>query len=497
MPQKKIVIRLFYLLILASFFNTAWTNNSPSQQNIIPGEDIIAFQPGLTIVPTPPMQTTEGGGIATFTVALATQPAANVTVNLSSSDTTEGIITSPATPSLNFTKGNWDKPQTVTVTGVDDFDIDGDIAYDIVLDPVSIGDPLYDALPNENVGLINIDNDAAGLTIVTTPPMQTTEAGGTASFTVALSSQPIDTVTVALTSDTPTEGVVSLPPIPTLTFTPGDWNIPQPVIVIGVDDSIADNNVAYNIILGPVSSADPHFHGLPNVNVGVTNVDRLSVVTPPSFYTTESGDSTTFTVALSSQPTQNVNMTITSDMLTEGTVTAPLPPTITFTPIDWNIPKQITVTGVSDCQDDGNRTYTVTFNSTSLDPVYNRAESLALVNYAAPTIGWVKPVATEGIYFSDGFSPINLEVESVCPEPVGKVRFTRWVEGTQSWVPIGDDSTAPYTFEILPSELETGWNQVFAFAFSPANPVQTFSEHKRILILLDFDFLLHIPLINK
>ena len=48
--------------------------------------------------------TTEAGGTATFTVVLNTQPTANVTIGLSSSDTTEGTV-SPA--SLTFTTANW------------------------------------------------------------------------------------------------------------------------------------------------------------------------------------------------------------------------------------------------------------------------------------------------------------------------------------------------------------------------------------------------------
>ena len=69
-----------------------------------------------------PLTTTEAGGTATFTVVLNTQPTADVTIALSSSDTTEGTV-SPA--SLIFTTANWNVAQTVTVTGVDDALVDG------------------------------------------------------------------------------------------------------------------------------------------------------------------------------------------------------------------------------------------------------------------------------------------------------------------------------------------------------------------------------------
>ena len=62
-------------------------------------------------------------------MVLNTQPTADVTIALSSSDTTEGTV-GPA--SLTFTTANWNVAQTVTVTGVDDALVDGDVAYTIV-----------------------------------------------------------------------------------------------------------------------------------------------------------------------------------------------------------------------------------------------------------------------------------------------------------------------------------------------------------------------------
>ena len=74
------------------------------------------------MTPTAGLMTTEAGGTATFTVVLNTQPTADVTIALSSSDTTEGTV-SPA--SLIFTTANWNVAQTVTVTGVNDAVVDG------------------------------------------------------------------------------------------------------------------------------------------------------------------------------------------------------------------------------------------------------------------------------------------------------------------------------------------------------------------------------------
>ena len=69
------------------------------------------------------------------------QPTADVTIGLSSSDTQEGTV-SPT--SLTFNTGNWNFAQTVTVTGVDDLVDDGPIAYTIITANATSGDAAYD-----------------------------------------------------------------------------------------------------------------------------------------------------------------------------------------------------------------------------------------------------------------------------------------------------------------------------------------------------------------
>ncbi len=75
------------------------------------------------MTPTTGLRTSERGMQAMFTVVLDAQPNASVSIALTSSDTTEGTVT-PAM--LTFTTANWNAPQTVTVTGVDDTERDGD-----------------------------------------------------------------------------------------------------------------------------------------------------------------------------------------------------------------------------------------------------------------------------------------------------------------------------------------------------------------------------------
>ena len=86
--------------------------------------------------------------------------------------------------------------QTVTVTGVDDALDDGDVAYTIVTAPATSTDVTYNGVNAADVAVTNTDNDAVGITVTPTTGLTTTEAGGTATFTVVLNTQPTADVTI-------------------------------------------------------------------------------------------------------------------------------------------------------------------------------------------------------------------------------------------------------------------------------------------------------------
>ena len=309
--------------------------------------------------------TTEAGGTATFTVVLNAEPTANVTVGLSTSDATEGTVL-PA--SLTFTSANWNTAQTVTVTGVNDDLDDGDIAYSIVTAAATSADGVYNGIDPADVSVTNTDNDASGIT-VSTISGPTTEAGGTATFTVVLNAEPTANVTVGLSTSDATEGTV-LPA--SLTFTSATWNVAQTVTVTGVNDDLDDGDIAYSVVTAAATSADGVYNGIDPADVSVTNTDNdasgitVSTISGP---TTEAGGTATFTVVLNAEPTADVTVGLSTSDATEGTV---LPASLTFTSANWNTAQTVTVTGVNDDLDDGDIAYSiVTAAATSADGVYN------------------------------------------------------------------------------------------------------------------------------
>lgn len=107
----------------------------------------------LVVTPDAPLRTHEFGGNATFTVALASAPTADVTVDLDVGDTTEGETD---VQKLTFTEENWNAPQPVVVTGVAERGVDFDVQYPIDLLTTS-ADNNYDELPGHVVTVVNQD----------------------------------------------------------------------------------------------------------------------------------------------------------------------------------------------------------------------------------------------------------------------------------------------------------------------------------------------------
>ena len=337
--------------------------------------------PGVIVTPTSGLFTSEGGKTASFTLRLQSQPTAPVTIDIRSDHEAEA---KPNVNSVTFTETNWNANQTITVTGQEDDGVaDGNVPYKIILDPARSKDENYNGKPDPaDVSLTNNDNDSAGFNVTPTSGLITTEAGGTATFTVSLQSKPVNSsapdgpvnVKFVLTSSRPTEGSVSPA---SLTFTPANWKSPQTVTVTGLNDFVADGPQMYFVNLSLASSTDGNYNNHKPSDVSVTNNDNdtagveiLPTPTQTPAITSEKLDESKFTVALYSQPSGDVTFTVTSLDTGEGRVS---PGTLKFTSVNWKTPQVVTVTGVNDDGADGDQQYTVRLsNATSTaDQGYN------------------------------------------------------------------------------------------------------------------------------
>jgi len=453
-----------------------------------------ALAAGVTVSPAAGLVTTEAGGAAVFSVVLDTKPEGNVNIVLSSSNTTEGTV---STDLLTFTASDWDIPQTVTVTGQDDFFDDGDVAYTIIVTMGFTSDEEYADIDPADVSATNQDDDASGLVLTPAAGLATTEGGEQDTFTVSLGSLPAGAVVLDLASTDPSEGMVSPE---TMTFTSLTWDSPQSATVTGVNDILDDGDRPYSIevAVDPAMTVDPGYKTLPPVFASATNSDDapgFSVKPLTGLATTEGLTSVTITVILKTKPAHPVDLEFSSSKPGEGTVS---PPSLTVKPGDWPpaSPFQFTISGVDDLAADGDKSYQVKIAADSLDPDYasfatpTGEVNLSVTNRDAPTIHWELPVPDEQIYITDDLTPILLRAAASSPEPITLVRFMYWDPEGAVYVTIGEAAAAPYevTLTDVASLDPDYYTQVFAVAYGPdpdgGGPLlPVASALKRILIL--------------
>lgn len=326
-------------------FETATTTLSPELNSVT----IVEITPGVTITESlGTTDVTEGGATDSYTIVLDSEPTADVTITIFP-DSESSVSTS----SIVFTALNWDTPQTVTATAVND-DIDenaevstishSSISFDLNYFDIDIDD----VLPNIT------DNDTAGVTITQTAGGTTsTEAGTPDTYTLVLNSEPTADVTVSIIVDE--DITVSTG---TIVFTSSNWDTPVTVTTTAVNDSIAEDAHVSTITHEAVSFDMNYFEiDIDDVVANVTDNDTAGfTVSAISDNTTEAGGTATYTIVLTSQPTESVSIPVSSNNTSEGTIATS---SLFFSTSSWNLPRTITVTGIDDALVDGDISFSI------------------------------------------------------------------------------------------------------------------------------------------
>ena len=313
-------------------------------------EVIVSFESGEYYV-------TEGATVeVTVVLSNAAARGAPLTISLGKvDDTATGADYSGFPGSVDIDAN--ETSASFTITATQDTAVEGDESFHMTLFQPS--GTIYGDHFSTTVHII--DDDTPGLAVF--PRRLNVDEGGTATYTVKLNTAPTGNVTVAITSsDT---GAATVDPA-MLTFTPTDWNTAQTVRVTGVLDSDQDNesvtlrNDPSGAEYGSVSTVD--------VTVDVTDNDSPGVNVSKDALTVREENTTgdSYTIALYTQPTANVTVTVAGHA---GTDVTPSPATLTFTSQNWDTAQAVTVTAVDDT-DTANDMVTLTHSAASTDTGY-------------------------------------------------------------------------------------------------------------------------------
>lgn len=207
----------------------------------------------------------EAGPGTVVTIAALGSPTQDITIDLSSSDTSRATLSAA---SVTLTAGN-SYSTTVTVQPVDDTADDGDQPFTITTDAAVSADLSYSGVNPMDIMGISVDNDTAAIDVSPSSGISVTEGGASQSVTIAASGAvPTADVTIDLT---PTAEVTTS--VASVTLTAGN-GYSATFDITAVDDAAVDGDLAFTVTTDPAVSADGAFSGLDSDDATGTAVDN-------------------------------------------------------------------------------------------------------------------------------------------------------------------------------------------------------------------------------
>lgn len=327
----------------------------------------------------------ERGSTATFTVQLASMPSTTVGVPLNIS----GADASLSATGLVFNASDWNQPKTVTIAAVDDWVIDGIVPVVVTVGPAVSGDPVFSGAGLSMLNVSVLDDDVADIVARVASSGLCDFNGARASIGLKLASQPAGSVTVPLPTapSGDTQWAVS-----SVVFDATTWDVEQFVDVTWTGSDLTGASTT-SLPFGTPTSSDFWYAAatLTPLTVSVCdggNADLLiqavgaTPLTLP-LQTSETGQSTSFEVSLTTAPSGPVTLTLSATVAGEVMFSTTQ---LMFDASTWSTPQAVTVTGIDDMTVNGSATFELRIDAMSIDPAYDSHPdwTIPIVNSSAP-----------------------------------------------------------------------------------------------------------------
>jgi Ca2+-binding RTX toxin-like protein len=266
-----------------------------------------------------------------------------------------------ASGTINFAAGETSKTITLDVLG--DAVVESDETIAVALsNPVAPGIAPRITAATATTTIAN--DDKAGINVIPLDGNTSITEGGVAgTYALRLTSQPTAPVTISLNAGD------RINPIAAITFDSKNWNVAQKISVSAIDDNIVLGVIAGTITYA-ISSADANYNSLTiaDITIPIGDNDRAGVSIIESAGSTEIGEggaTDTYSLVLTSEPVAPV--TINFNPGSQINAIAP----VTFTPNNWNVAQNVTVSAIDDNLSEGTHSGTITHTITSTDANYN------------------------------------------------------------------------------------------------------------------------------
>ncbi len=290
--------------------------------------DVTIAPTGITVLP---------GGSNEYTVVLDTEPTVQVTVTVTGH---ADRVLSVSPEQLTFDANDWDTPKTVEVSADDSVTTTETITL-----AHGLAGGEYRSVTADDVAVTVVK--ASGVLdfqigVTASPQALTVPEDKSRTYSAFLSAVP--TGDVPVTINLPTGNDLSINKR-SLTFTTDNWNVPQAVRVSAADDDDgipdAQVTIGHTVSGGGYGSGDNF-----GITVTIEENDAPAVTLSTVSLVIAEGETDTYTVALDTQPSDDVTVVINDP--TDNTDVTAAPASLTFTRSNWSAPQTVTVTTIAD-----------------------------------------------------------------------------------------------------------------------------------------------------
>ena len=322
-----------------------------------------------------------------YTVRLSAEPTQDVTVTITSGDTgavtvgdTDGDSMNGVQNTLAFTSTNWNTPQTVTLSAVED---NNGVAESVTITHTAstTSQSEYSSLSATITAEVT-DDEAPGFVFDADPTTPATDEAGpllldedqmsatnSANYTVRLSAQPTQDVTATITSANTAVVTVgdtdSIMPGDqnTLTFTTTNWATRQTVTLTAAQDDNGFNETVTIEHAAATTPASEYTSVSADFSATVNDDETPGITLSTSTLTVDERDSAPYTVVLDSEPVGG-NVTVTITGAANGLSASPT--RLEFNTGNWDTPRTVRVSAADD-QDSATETAMLLHTATGAD----------------------------------------------------------------------------------------------------------------------------------
>ena len=348
-------------------FNSSYTITKDTVANLVCEVHDIGQSAEPDIIFDQITRSLKEGESSTSTFMLATQPMADVTVNLTSShpDRLEII---PST--FTLTQDNWESGKSIKFNAINNNIIDDDCPVTITANTTSSDSNYNSKKKSADIFIINNTNVAG---IIANPSIITLIEGASLSCTFKLKTKPTSNVTLNLI---PQHNRLRISKS-NLTFTSANWDQTQTISISTPDNNIVGDNLNTSINITATTN-DTNYKNLSDtlsVNIKDNNIAGIDFNSSTITLTEGRLASITRVFKLKSQPMSEVTLNLTSNYENRLSIS---PSSLTFNGSNWNTAQSVAFTAKNNNIAGDSITTTVIINSFSIDTNYNNLSNNSL-----------------------------------------------------------------------------------------------------------------------